>query len=407
MRLLPTLALLLVGCVVSPRAWADHLEIRRTAHVYAESDRHSHRVATLAVDDKAQIIGDAQENGYYYVRTLRGDEGWVYRSLVRRLPGDLEIRGATEDPRVVRTPPPTHYRVGTWNLEHFKPGASRGFPENTRGGPTYPARGPDEYEFIASVIRDIDFKLVLLQEIGWKNGTSPELDNLLEFLGESWAYGIGESGDAQHVAILYDTEFVAIARFCETSFENKKVQSSGVFDRQGFYAHATFAREGEPMNDFVAFGVHLASGQDKNKNHDEAMRAYRQELTTQVGPDGCIPEGETDILIGGDFNASRFDKAGEQFWTEMESSGWNVLADTPESYGPTRLSSVPLQRKDSVIDYLIVSASETGLFGNEITSEPATIHTEFLDGRSAEDFRKLASDHLPVSVEIAVVEDDD
>lgn len=344
MRLLPTLALLLVGCVVSPRAWADHLEIRRTAHVYAESDRHSHRVATLAVDDKAQIIGDAQENGYYHVRTLRGDEGWLYRSLVRRLPGDLEIRGASGEPLVIRTTPRAHYRVGTWNLEHFKPGASRGFPENTRGGPTYPARGPDEYEFIASVIREIDFKLVLLQEIGWKNGTSPELDNLLEFLGESWAYGIGESGDAQHVAILYDTEFV---------------------------------------------------------------RAYRQELTTQVGPDGCIPEGETDILIGGDFNAHRFDNAVEQFWTEMESSEWNVLADTPESYGPTRLSSTPLQRKDSVIDYLIVSASETGLFGHEVTTEPATIHTEFLDARSAEDFRKLASDHLPVSVEVAVVEDDD
>jgi hypothetical protein len=68
---------------------------------------------------------------------------------------------------------------------------------------------------------------------------------------------------------------------------------------------------------------------------------------------------------------------------------------------------VPLRRKASIIDYIIVSQGNGGLSGEEIIGEPAKIHTELLEGIEAEDFRRQGSDHLPVSVEIAVVPDND
>ena len=301
--------------------------------------------------------------------------------------------------------------VGTWNLEHLSPASSRGFPENTKGGPKFVPRTRRDLEYIAGVIRRLRFCLVVLQEVAAEDTpdgpVSPQLAELAVAIGGDWQHRVAQSGGKQRVAILFDARRVALSAVCETRFPGRKVNGKNLFDRQGLYAHATFLQDGRPRNDLVVLGVHLASGQGNTKNHDQAMHAYAQLLRTERGRSKCIPKNEHDILIAGDFNASRFDRKRERFWNEMESSGWEVLADSADRYPATRLSGVPLKLQTSAIDYVIVTNSDGGLAGEEIRARNATVHSELLDGTNPEDFRRRASDHLPVTVQITVGPDRD
>ena len=70
---------------------ADYIEIRRNAHFYEDSSRHSRSLTSINPDDytsppKFVLARDAQENGYYEVY-WQGRTAWVYRTLVRRFEG--------------------------------------------------------------------------------------------------------------------------------------------------------------------------------------------------------------------------------------------------------------------------------------------------------------------------------
>ncbi len=111
------------------------------------------------------------------------------------------------------------YNVAAWNIEHFHHGTSRGFPENTSGGPSFGDRTLDDIEQIATAIKvDLDFKILMLSEINGfeedlQDGTiqsSEELNDLVEFLGGTWDYIIAESGRRQRVAIVWDNSFARL-----------------------------------------------------------------------------------------------------------------------------------------------------------------------------------------------------
>lgn len=289
------------------------------------------------------------------------------------------------------------YVVGTWNLEHFRDGASRGFPE-TPGG--FDDRGDEEFQFIANTIRALDTKILILQEINadtedlvdedgipFQDERSPELARLIGLLGTNYDYVIGSSGRRQRIAILYDLDAVQLNEVCEANFRRMQVNGKNVFDRQPLYAHFTFLEDGNERNDLVVVGVHLASGQRLTRNHDRAMRDIQREI-----------EGARD----------------EVFWDEMENDGWDVLAND-NSYPASRLSGDPLQQRNSKIDYIIVSTNslalfgligESGLAGEEIQADVATVHDDLLTVGATE-FRRLASDHMPVTVAVAVTDDTD
>lgn len=309
----------------------------------------------------------------------------------------------------------TAYTFGTWNLEHFKDGKRRGFPESTNGGASIPPRGDDDFEFMASVIREkLDAKLLALQEVaattveeeGERDVRSTEVERLIGHLGDSWDYTIAESGGAQHLALLFDTQAVQLNAACETNFPQERIQSKAVFDRQPLYAHVSLLKDGEVQNDLAVVAVHLASGQNNNRNHDAAMRLLLNELVEAQAQNFCIPPGEQDFIIMGDFNANRFDTKIEEFWDEMEQGGWDVLADNQDEYSPTRLSGVPLGLRNSRIDYIIVSQRPGGLQGEEVQTNLARVHTELIDN-DADAFRSRASDHLPVTIDVHLATDND
>ena len=352
----------------------------------------------------AKIDALDSENGWLLIRS-GGQSGWIIRKYV-----DAVVACAESPPLPAAG---LTYRVGCWNLEHCNPGSTRGFPENTRGGPTFEPRTLSDFESIAGMIEAIDAKLLLLSEIGGEDDVdddggavalAPCLDELVSVLGSAnYDYAIGSAGGKQRLAIFYDRRCVRLNTVCETDFPLVKVQGKALFDRQPLIAHVTLLHEGREMNDLVVVAVHLASGQHLTENHDRAMELVQSWLDSERPTGTCFPENEFDVFIAGDFNANRFDDREEECWDQMEADGWDVLADVGDDYPATRLSGVPLESRDSKIDYIIVSAA---MKGDEVSATTATVHTELI-GASAEAFRRRASDHLPVTVPVSVVPDSD
>lgn len=110
-------------------------------------------------------------------------------------------------------------------------------------------------------------------------------------------------------------------------------------------------------------------------------------------------------------NANMFAPPAEQFFLEMDDSDglWDVFADP--GYSVTRLSGVPLQLRNSTIDYLIatrMTAQRNGLSGEEVTDSQADVHSELVPAFGGPDaYRRRLSDHLPVTVRVRVMTDSD
>jgi hypothetical protein len=96
----------------------------------------------------------------------------------------------------------------------------------------------------------------------------------------------------------------------------------------------------------------------------------------------------------------------EKFFTDLDAGNWKVLAG--DTYPATRLSGVPLEPK-SQIDYLIVTRKtegQSGLLGEEIIAPEASVHQELAQG-DWRTFRRVFSDHFPVTTCVGVTVDND
>lgn len=320
---------------------------------------------------------------------------------------------------------PSEARIATWNLEHCRDNATRGFPEYT-GNAAFPPRTPADYAIMGETIRTLGLGLLILQEIGGVDSSDEEgfvssscLQQLCDALAPaSFRYAVASTGGGQRIAFLYDTDAFFLNWTCEPQLSDEpRVDGARLFARQPFLGYFTALRDGQEMNDFIAIGVHLASGQDKVKNHSLAMERIVEWIDAERSAANCVPTDEYDILIAGDFNSNRFGPRIATFWSSMEVAGWKTLAGSKETYSATRLSGKPPRPRESRIDYIIVSALPGGLFGEEILEHRATIHTELLGDCDApvsdpvDDcglrFRRHQSDHQPVSVLMKIIPDND
>ena len=303
------------------------------------------------------------------------------------------------------------YTVATWNLEYYSFSRKRGFPEYTRGGPRYPARKPPQRRAVAEAIRGkIDARIAVLNEIdgkGVENGLTI-LGELVKSLGTTWNSRIGKEGGSQRIAIVWDSRFAKLNAYREIAVEEVTVDEKDIFERDPVSAHFTLLKDGEPMNDLLVVGLHLASGQRLVGNHDAAMARLRKELKALRGNDPVLPESEADILIAGDLNANAFDDHKEAFFEDFNRGNWCVLA-REGSYPATRLAGVPLS-EGSPIDYILATAKSEefgGLLGEEVLEPEARVWTELIEGGDFAKFRETYSDHLPVSVCVRLMEDTD
>ena len=303
------------------------------------------------------------------------------------------------------------YTVATWNLEHYSFSRKRGFPEYTRNGPTYAPRKTLQREAIAVAMRTrINAKIVVLNEIDGKetqNGLTI-LDDLVKRLGSSWKSRIGLEGRNQRIAVVWDSRFAKLNAYKELTIEEIEVNGKDIFERDPLLAHFTLLKDGESMNDLLVVGLHLASGQHRVRNHDTAMACLKKELKALRGNDPILPRSEADILIVGDLNANAFDDDVEHFFKDFNRGNWRVLAKEG-SYPATRLSGVPLNYGDP-IDYILATVKSNefgGLFSEEVLEPEAKVWTGLIEDGDFAKFRKVYSDHLPVSVCVRLMKDTD
>ncbi len=328
-----------------------------------------------------------------------GRSGWLTRTYLTVIAPEPQEADSLELPSQV---------VGTWNLEWLRDGAERGFPEYNQGGPRYGPRTDGDYQAIADVLRRrLGASIMVLTEVGGDaGGHSVELDRLKGFLGGGWGYVLGHTGGQQHVALVYDSAVARPGACREIAVPLEKVDDADVFARDPLVCRFTLLdRHGSPQNDLLVVGLHLASGQEKVRNHNRALAILRDSLHALVGPGGLAP-GERDILIGGDLNSSRYDAAVEDYWTQYDSGpgGLKLVTLSPvegDDYTATRLAGVPLFPR-SKIDYLIAS----GGLAEEMVQLVAQVHDELL-ATDFDQFRAHYSDHLPVTVRVRVVPDAD
>ena len=343
------------------------------------------------------------ERGWLRVTAADGDEGWIVRRYLTVIDEpDDEPGDGTEELAL---------SVGAWNLEHFKVGASRGFPENGSGGPTYQPH-ERELDLIAGIIRDdLQAAILVLNEINGRSGSNPprsdEMDSLVSELGSGWAYELSESGRSLRIAILFNTTKVRRGACHEFEIPFQEVQSADISPRDPFACAFTFlSSDGSAQNDLVVIGVHLKSLQRLNRNHNAAMAALAARFPGAFDGDP-FDASERDIVIAGDFNASRYDSREEDFWDDFGGAQLDIDVLAPQNgsdYPPTRLRSVPL-RPGSQIDYVMASSVSNGV-GGDLVRSTAHVHHELLIS-PFEDFRRKASDHIPVTIRIRVGPDDD
>ena len=276
-------------------------------------------------------------DGKWFHVSAEGKEGWVTKNYV------FKVDGPDSEPE----PPEAEAQfcvVGTWNLEWFDNEKGRGFPEYNQHGPKYGPRTNGDFQTIAGIITNqLMAKLLVLDEINGRHDqtSSVEMDRLVGCLGTNWAYQLTKSGGAQRVAILYDSTAARKDLCVELNLPDEKVEDKGIFEREPLVAKFTlFDGNGRAKNDLVVVGIHLASGQDLEKNHSRAMELLRAELKRQFTNEPLL-KGEKDVLIMGDFNADRYDKHVEDFWVNYDVDGFQFKTMSPEhgeDYPPTRMA---------------------------------------------------------------------
>jgi competence protein ComEC len=104
------LAILLLPVTGAP----DFLTVSRSATIKEQPRSDAVVIRHVSVGDELPLVSGAQQNGYYNVSLSGGPaSGWIYRTLVRRMPGS--VSGGNGEPTPI--PGPTGAPATTGNLE--------------------------------------------------------------------------------------------------------------------------------------------------------------------------------------------------------------------------------------------------------------------------------------------------
>jgi endonuclease/exonuclease/phosphatase family metal-dependent hydrolase len=260
-------------------------------------------------------------------------------------------------------------RLGWWNLEFF-------------GNRDDPPRTAEDRQAIAEFVRRLDVQVLGVCEV---DGPKP-LQDLCRRLGPEWKFVVGRSGylgEQGRIApgILWDDTRVEMLG----AGEMESLRREQLFHRLPVTA-AFRCREGGP--DFRVVCLHLKAGRDpedmaRRREEIAAVRAWLQGLEGSSGEDG-------DIVVMGDFN---HDARAE------EASLWSADAFVrfPSPRG-NRRSIVHFNRQ---IDHILP------LDGfDEVETRSLVVHND--QGiRDREAWRRVYSDHFPLTIDLAPEPDDD
>ncbi len=271
------------------------------------------------------------------------------------------------------------FRVGTWNLEFL------GAPPNLRTDT--PPRDEGDYAAIGRKVVELGVVVLAVQEVN----DEASLRKVAAGAGPSWDVVLGTSGSwndgktAQHIGFLFDRAAVDLLFAEELLQLPREYEGQPIFHRVPVTAAFKHKASG---CDFRLVTVHLKAGQkevDGQKRRGAAIALAKWLGEVRAGADE-----DPDVVLLGDFNATY----GTEPEVEFERSGLLRLLDQAKST-PT------IMHFPEPIDQV---AGSTGFA--ELRAGSLAVDND-CDGLSREQWRKIYSDHFPVTAAIAAGGDDD
>lgn len=308
---------------------------------------------------------------------------------------DQGIQGRSEKP----DPGTVRIRVAAWNLEHF--GKRKVEPRWSPNGP----RTAADIAQIAAFIQAEGFDLLALAEI---NGVAP-LKRLAGKLGARWRFVIGETGDLGReqigVGFLWNSARVQLVEAAEMRDLPSQVpdaaERSGklsILHRKPANAVFRVVRDGRDTLDFRLIAVHLKAS--RGERNERKRRAEVQQLRTYIESLQADPQQDQDIIVLGDFNHSYGAPAYQSF------TAGDLVHYLRGDGSPT------IVHFDDPIDHIAVTKGireevVPGSFRVHNTAVPYGKAEAAVVDAAKRSWRKVYSDHFPVSVELDASRDRD
>ncbi|MDR3259634.1 MAG: endonuclease/exonuclease/phosphatase family protein [Fusobacteriaceae bacterium] len=236
-----------------------------------------------------------------------------------------------------------------------------------------------DYKLMANVISQ--FELVGLVEVMNKNG----LENLVRALekktGEKWGYhispySVGNSEYKEYYGYVWKKDKV------------KFIKESGFYPGENEYSREPYGAGFKIGSfDFTLILVHIIFGKEESRRRGEIFKLNKvydyfqnQDLD------------ENDIIIAGDFNFIAFDESFENLLNHKDKIIYALDPVIKTTLGANKLSSS--------YDNIFLSLIHT----DEFTGKSGAV--DFTDEKYKEMKEKI-SDHLPIFIEVDILEDDD
>lgn len=274
---------------------------------------------------------------------------------------------------------PVDFKVGTWNLEFL--GADGNFRNNL------PNRDDKDLQQLGTKVRELGVVALAVQEVN----DEATLRKVAAGAGATWDCLLGTSGEwddkktAQRVGFLWDKAAVHLLHCEELLQLPREFEGKPIFHRVPVTATFRHIATGA---DFRLVTVHLKAGR---KPDDEHKRRGESTLLAKWLDDLQAAAGEDqDVILLGDFNCTygtqpeqAFEASGVRRWLEHK-------APTPT-----------IMHFPEPIDQVVVANACA-----EVVRDSLAVDGDF-DGMDKEAWRKIHSDHFPVTVTLRAVGDDD
>lgn len=403
-----TLVATAVWLFVPAVAAADYLEVRRAATLKAEPDSGAAVVARPEIGSLLILLDEDQTNGYYLARPVSGGpSGWIYRTLVRRHPGDIPgavppSGGNVPDPIGPTTEGPS-LSVCSFNIQFLGSSTRRNAPA------------------LASVVTGCD--LVVVQELvappyagqfpdGTPYNPDPQAAAFFDAMRtEGYDFILSEedtgTGNTNHLNSTATEWWVTFYRGSRVTAASDLPRGFLAADRTNHpdYERVPYAfpfRTTDGRLDFVLVSVHLkpggaASDAARRAHELSAIQAWRQ---SQSG-------SERDFIILGDMNFEDCDEIGSGVPVGLTSLNTECLPTNTNVNGPRPYDNVLYDEQ--------ATTEMDGAFGFVVINliQAMASHWNAADGAYPGNpydhnrFRAVFSDHHPVAFRLAIPNVDD
>lgn len=299
-------------------------------------------------------------------------------------------------------------RVGVWNIEALSKSAKRGFPE-LQGSAALGPRTDQDLKRIAEYLKnDIKVDALMITEIEADAATSTvdrpqseQLDKICGHLGSNWRYFLGRTGGKMRLGLLFNEDRIQLKKLVNLHADPFFVSGKDVYDRDPFIVWINVRDGGAAKNDMLLACLHLKSQQKPFRhNRMAAVAKLLGDLTdAKVRRALTLPSAgeEPQVLILGDCNQEPPGPTEFKYmFGYLDGLGFAHLRPASGDYPRTRINK-------SRIDHIFASKGAR----DAMVPDSFRVHNVQNTQAANAAYRKVFSDHFPVTVDVKIQADND